>query len=205
MSLDGFVAGPDQSREAPLGVGGERLHEWLLATRSWRRLARMEGGETGVDDDFAARSTTGFGATIIGRNMFGPIRGPWGNENWTGWWGDEPPFHHPVFVLTNHPRPSVAMEGGTVFHFVDDGIESALAQAREAAGDADIRIGGGAETIRQFLTRRLIDEIHVAVVPILLRRGSRLFESVDEGWDDYECVEYVASSSVAHVVLGRQT
>ena len=204
ISLDGYAAGPGQSLDNPLGVGGTRLHEWAFATRTARRTHGMEGGDTGVDDDFIARGDEGIGATIMGRNMFGPIRGEWGGEDWRGWWGEEPPYHHPVFVLTHHPRPSIPMEGGTSFHFVEDGIESALAQAFAAAGGQDVRIGGGPGTIRQYLRARLIDELHVAVVPILLGGGERLFDDLGAGVDGYECVELVSSAAVAHVVLARR-
>ena len=163
-----------------------------------------EGGEggTGVDDEFG-RGDVGIGATIMGRNMFGPIRGPWGDEGWTGWWGDEPPYHHPVFVLTHHPRPSIPMEGGTTFHFVGDGIEAALERAMEAAGGQDVRIGGGPGTIQQYLRAGLIDEMHVAIVPVLLGGGERLFDNLDGGPDGYEVVEFVGSPSVLHARLAR--
>lgn len=200
MSIDGFVAGPDQGLDRPLGGGGERLHQWLFACRSWRRSVGMEGGEEGLDDDFVSRGETGIGATIIGRNMFGPGTSR-DDRDWKGWWGQNPPFHHPVFILTHHPRPPLPMEGGTVFHFVTDGIEAALDRAKNAAEGADVRIGGGAETIQQFLRKRLIDELHIALVPILLYRGSRLFANVEDGIEGYECVEFVPSSSVAHIRL----
>jgi dihydrofolate reductase len=154
ISLDGYGAGPDQSPDNPLGAGGGRLHEWALATRSFRRAHGGEGGDEGIDDQFAARADVGIGATIMGRNMFGPIRGPWSGDRWTGWWGDDPPFHHPVFVLTHHPRPSITMQGGTTFHFVDDGIDSALQRAFEAADGNDVRLGGGPATIQQYLPGR---------------------------------------------------
>jgi dihydrofolate reductase len=199
MSLDGFVAGPDQGIDNPLGVGGEELHEWVFETRTGRQMIGQEGGETGVDDDFVALGFDGIGPWIMGRNMFGPIRGDWGDENWTGWWGDDPPYHHPVFVLTHYAREPVVMQGGTTFHFVTDGIESALRQAREVAGDLDIRLGGGAATVRAYLRAGLVDEIHVPVVPILLGAGERLFD----GLTGYECVDLVASPRVAHVRMVR--
>src|SRR5947208_10816080 len=146
MSLDGYVAGPDQSVDNPLGVGGESLHEWIFETRTWRRMIGEDGGDTGIDDEFMARGDEGIGATIMGRNMFGPVRGPWPDEQWTGWWGDTPPYHHPVFVLTHHPRPPLTMAGGTTFHFVADPIEAVLARAYDAAGGADVRLGGGVST-----------------------------------------------------------
>jgi dihydrofolate reductase len=204
LSLDGFVAGPDQSLEHPLGVGGEQLHEWAFATRSFRRIHQMEGGATGTDDDLAARGSENVGAHIMGRNMFGPVRGPWGDEGWTGWWGDDPPFHHPVFVLTHHPRPPVEMEGGTVFHFVTDGVESALQRAREAAREQDVVIGGGASTVREYLRAGLVDEIHVAVAPVLLGRGERLFDDLPNLGDTYAFDEIVSSSAAAHFVLRRR-
>ena len=204
ISLDGYGAGPDQSVDEGLGAGGEHLHDWMVKTRSWRRLQGMDGGERGMDDDFAARGFDGIGATIMGRNMFGPIRGPWGDEEWSGWWGDDPPYHHPTYVLTHHARPSLPMQGGTVFHFVDGGIEAALAQARQTAGGNDIVIAGGASTIQQFLRARLLDELHVAISPIFLGGGERLFDDLDGATDDYECVELVSSPAVVHVRLARK-
>jgi dihydrofolate reductase len=203
ISLDGYAAGPDQSIDNPLGVGGARLHEWVFATRSGRRMQGMDGGQHGLDDEFVAQGEIGIGATIIGRNMFGPIRGPWDNDPWTGWWGDDPPYHHPVFVLTHHPRPSIPMQGGTMFHFVTDGIEAALTRALDTANGADVRIGGGAATIEAYLRAGLIDEMHVVIVPVLLRDGERLFDHLDGGPEGYESVEFVCSPSVAHVRLAR--
>ncbi|HVF19935.1 MAG TPA: dihydrofolate reductase family protein [Mycobacteriales bacterium] len=203
MSLDGYAAGPDQSVEAPLGAGGERLHDWIVATRAWREFHGEQGGEDGVDGEFSARGDDNIGATIMGRNMFGPVRGPWPDESWTGWWGDDPPFHHPVFVLTHHDRPPVTMQGGTTFHFVSDGIESALEQAVTAAKGRDVRLGGGAATVRQYLRAGLVDEMHLAITPVLLGRGERLFEGLDESLDAFRTVEYVSSSSVAHFRLVR--
>ena len=204
VSLDGYMAGPDQSLDNPLGVGGTRLHEWVFETRGGRQMMGEEGGGTeGIDNDFWARGDVGIGATIMGRNMFGPIRGPWGDEQWTGWWGEEPPYHHPVFVLTHHPRPPIPMQGGTTFHFVDDGIEAALQRATEAAGGNDVRIGGGAATIQQYLRAGLIDEMHVAIVPILLGGGERLFDDLGDAPEGYEGVELASSPAVAHVRLAR--
>jgi dihydrofolate reductase len=203
VSLDGYMAGPDQSLDNPLGVGGTRLHEWVFETRGGRQMMGEEGGTEGIDNDFWARGDVGIGATIMGRNMFGPIRGPWGDEQWKGWWGDEPPYHHPVFVLTHHPRPPIQMQGGTTFHFVDDGIEAALRRAIEAAGGSDVRIGGGAATIQQYLRAGLIDEMHVAIVPILLGAGERLFDNLGDAPEGYECVELASSPAVAHVRLAR--
>jgi dihydrofolate reductase len=162
-----------------------------------------DGGDEGLDDKFVAEGFTGIGATIMGRNMFGPIRGPWSDEPWVGWWGDDPPFHHPVFVLTHHPRASITMQGGTTFHFVNDGIEPALQRAFEAANGSDVRLGGGVATIQQFLRAGLIDEMHLAIVPVLLGSGERLFDQLDSS-AGYECVEFVSSASVAHVRLARQ-
>src|ERR1700716_2945756 len=179
ISLDGFAAGPNQDLDNPLGVGGSRLHEWVFATRTGRRMLGEEGGDEGLDDKFLVEGDIGIGATIMGRNMFGHIRGPWKDEQWTGWWGDNPPYHHPVFVLTHHPRPSIEMQGGTIFHFVTDGIEIALERALDAAKGQDVRLGGGASTIQQYLRAQLIDEMHVAVVPVLLGGGERLFDHVD--------------------------
>ncbi len=201
ISLDGYMAGPDQDMDNPLGVGGPRLHEWVFVTRTGRQMFGLEGGDEGVDDEFMARAGRGIGATIMGRNMFGPIRGPWGDEDWTGWWGDEPPYHHPVFVLTHHPRPSITMAGGTTFHFVDEGIEVALDRAFAAAGGDDVRLGGGAATIQQYLRAGLIDDLHLAIVPILLGGGERLLDHLDGGVDGYRCVELASSPSVAHVRL----
>jgi dihydrofolate reductase len=203
ISLDGFAAGPDQSLDNPLGVGGTGLHEWVFETRTGREMIGEDGGDPAVDDGFVARGDVGVGATIMGRNMFGPVRGPWADYEWTGWWGPNPPYHHPVFVLTHHDRPSLTMDGGTTFHFVADGIEAALERAVDAAGGDDVRIGGGAATIQQYLRAGLIDELHVAIVPILLGRGERLFDHLDGGAAGYACTELVSSPSVAHVCLSR--
>jgi dihydrofolate reductase len=203
ISVDGYAAGPGQNLDNPIGVGGPRLHEWVFATRSGHQMQGTDGGDEGLDEAFVAQGVTGIGATIMGRNMFGPVRGAWGGEQWTGWWGDTPPFHHPVFVLTHHPRPSVAMQGGTTFHFVDVGIETALKQAFSAAGGADVRLGGGPATIQQYLRAGLIDEMHLVLVPVLLGRGERLFDQLGGGPDGYECVEFVGSPSVAHVRFAR--
>src|SRR6187551_1423953 len=180
ISLDGYGAGPDQDIRNPLGVGGTDLHQWLMPTRTLQRtLFGAEGGTTGIDDDFAARGFRNVGAWILGRNMFGPIRGPWPDMNWKGWWGENPPYHVPVFVLTHHARPSFEMEGGTTFHFVTGGIEEALKRAKQAAGPKDVRIGGGADTIRQYLRAGLIDELHIAISPLLLGSGEHLFSGLD--------------------------
>jgi dihydrofolate reductase len=204
ISLDGYGAGPDQCVENPLGVGGEALHDWLVGTHTWRQAHGKEGGTAGIDDEFAARSSRNVGAWIMGRNMFGPVRGPWPDMSWKGWWGKNPPFHGPVFVLTHHAHPPMEMEGGTTFHFVTGGIHEALDQARSAADGKDVQIGGGADTIRQYLRAGLIDELHVAIVPLLLGSGERLFEGVDLRAAGYECVQFVASDKATHVVLARQ-
>jgi len=203
MSLDGYAAGPHQDIDNPLGIGGFQLHEWLFATRSGNQMIGREGGSEGLDDDFFSERESGVGATIMGRNMFGPVRGPWETSEWTGWWGENPPFHHPVFVLTHHPRPSLEMQGGTTFHFVDGGIEEALDAALDAAGDRDVLVGGGAATIRQYLRASLIDELHLAVVPVLLGDGERLFEDLGRSAGDYRCIEHVCSPAITHVRLAR--
>jgi len=203
LSLDGYGAGPDQSLNDPLGVGGERLHEWLVATRTFHQMSRTEGGSTDVDDRFAQRGFHHIGAWILGRNMFGPVRGPWPDEAWKGWWGDEPPYHVPVFVLTHHARPSVTMAGGTTFHFVTDGIHAALERAREAAGERDVRLGGGAATIRQYLQARLVDEMHVAISPVLLGSGEALLAGINLPALGYRVSEHVATANATHVVFAR--
>lgn len=205
ISLDGYGAGPDQDLDNPLGIGGTALHQWLLPTRTFQRtLFGKDGGATGVDDDFAARSFHNIGAWILGRNMFGPVRGGWPDESWQGWWGDNPPYHVPVFVLTHHARAPIEMQGGTTFHFVTGGIHEALDRARAAAGGQDVRIGGGAATIRQYLREGLIDELHVALSPVLLGRGEPLFAGLDLPALGYACVESVASDKATHLVLRRQ-
>jgi len=204
ISVDGFGAGPDQSRDHPLGRGGERLHGWMIPTRTFQRnVLRREDGTTGPDDDFAARSFENLGAWIMGRNMFGPVRGPWPDNEWKGWWGANPPYHVPVFVLTHHPRPPLEMEGGTVFHFVTEGIEAALGRAKAAANGKDIRIGGGVSTIRQYLQARLIDEMHVAISPVLLGRGESLFDGIDLPALGYDVRERVFTGEALHLVIGR--
>jgi dihydrofolate reductase len=204
ISLDGYGAGPDQRPENPLGVGGEQLHDWFVATRAFRKVHGQKGGEEGsLDDAFASRQFENVGAFIMGRNMFGPVRGPWPDESWRGWWGEDPPFHNPVFVLTHYSRPPLAMQGGTIFHFITDGIESALERAFEAAGGQDVLIGGGASTIQQYLRAGLIDEMHYAIAPILLGGGERLFDNLDGRQRGYECVELVSSPAAAHVRLAR--
>lgn len=204
VSIDGYGAGPDQGRDNPLGVGGQALHEWMFATRTARKLFGGEGGDGGVDDDFAARGFRNIGAWILGRNMFGPVRGPWPDESWRGWWGDDPPYHTPVFVLTHHPRRPLTMQGGTTFHFVTDGIESALQQAREAAAGRDVRLGGGVSTLRQYLQARLIDELHVAISPAVLGSGEALFSGIDLLKLGYRCSEHAPTARATHLVLTRQ-
>ncbi len=204
LSLDGFGAGPDQSLENPLGVNGTALHQWAFKTRTFRTMFGQPGGDTGVDDQFAARGFENIGAWILGRNMFGPVRGPWPDETWQGWWGPNPPYHVPVFVLTHYPRPRLVMEGGTTFHFVTDGIESALRQARDAAGEKDIRIGGGVSTVQQYLRARLIDELHLAVVSTFLGAGENLFAGVDLRALGYACTERVATADAIHLIVNRE-
>jgi len=203
MSVDGFVAGLGQDEEHPLGVGASALHEWIFETRTGRGFIGGEGGETGVDDDLVAAGFDGIGATIMGRNMFGPVRGDWATMPWLGWWGPNPPFHHRVFVLTNFGRDPIEMEGGTTFHFVTEGPEAALTLAREAAGDLDIRLGGGAATVRQFLDLGLIDRMHIAVVPVLLGSGERIFDGA--GPSGYTCTSYVGTPRVAHYHFAPQS
>ncbi len=203
ISLDGYAAGPHQDLDSPLGVGGGRLHEWIFATRSGAQMIGVDGGKEGLDDEFFSHRGAGVGATIMGRNMFGPIRGPWGTSDWTGWWRENPPFHHPVFVLTHHPRPPIEKEGGTTFHFVDGGIDVALRTAFEAAAGRDVLVGGGATTVRQYLSARRIDELHLAIVPVLLGCGERPFDDSGHSADNYRCVEHVCSPAVTHVRLIR--
>jgi dihydrofolate reductase len=205
ISLDGFAAGPHQDIDNPLGVGGTALHQWAFPTRTFQRaLFGAADGTTGIDEDFAVRGFKNVGAWILGRNMFGPVRGPWPDANWKGWWGDNPPYHFPVFVLTHHARPPLTMEGGTTFHFVTGGIYEALDRAREAAGGMDVRIGGGPNIIQQYLRAGLIDEIHFAISPILLGGGERLFEGTDLRTLGYECTQFVASEKATHVLLQRR-
>jgi dihydrofolate reductase len=203
VSVDGFGAGPDQSLDHPLGVRGPELMDWFFHTRMWRRTQGEPDGETGVDEEFATRGFANVGAWILGRNMFGPVRGPWPDDSWKGWWGDEPPYHTPVFVLTHHPRAKLPMAGGTDFHFVTDGIESALRQAKEAAGGMDVRIGGGVATIRQFLQARLIDELHLALRPVLLGEGEPLFRGIDLRRLGYSVVESTAGERATHLIVRR--
>jgi len=204
VSVDGFGAGPDQSLENPLGVGGVGLHKWAVATRTFQKqVFGGEGGETGVDDDFAARGFRNVGAWILGRNMFGPVRGPWPDDQWKGWWGDNPPYHVPAFVLTHHAREPIPMAGGTTFHFVTDGIHRALERARDAAKGLDVRVGGGVATIRQYLRAGLIDEMHIAISPVFLGSGESLFAGIDMPALGYRCVEHVGTQRATHIVLKK--
>lgn len=204
VSLDGFGAGPDQSLDNPLGVGGKGLHGWFFPTRTFQQMVGQEGGTTGIENDFAVRGFENLGAWILGRNMFGPVRGAWPDDTWKGWWGDTPPYHVPVFVLTHHARPSIAMKGGTTFHFVTDGIHSALRQARAAAGGKDVRVGGGVATIRQYLREGLIDELHLAISPVLLGSGEHLLGGIDTVKLGYECAEHVQTPAATHVLLRKR-
>jgi dihydrofolate reductase len=203
VSVDGFGAGIEQSLDDPLGKRGSELFQWFFPTRSFRAMQGASGGETGPDDDFAQRAMDGFGAFILGRNMFGPIRGEWADDQWKGWWGGNPPYHAPTFVLTHHPRASIEMEGGTVFHFVTDGIDAALNRARDAAAGKDIKIGGGVETVRQFIRAGHVDEIHLAVAPVMLGQGEALFDGIDLRALGYHTVEHVATEHATHIVLAR--
>jgi dihydrofolate reductase len=204
LSMDGFGAGPRQDVENPLGHGGKALHEWAFATGTFHRIFGQPGGSTGVDDGFAARGFANIGAWILGRNMFGPVRGPWPDDSWRGWWGEEPPFHTQAFVLTHHARAPLEMAGGTTFHFVTDGIHAALARATEAAGGQDVRLGGGVATVREYLRARLIDELHVAVVPVVLGAGENLFSGLDLPALGYAGKDYVPGEKAAHFTLGRR-
>ncbi|MBL0175896.1 MAG: dihydrofolate reductase [Ignavibacteria bacterium] len=204
MSLDGFGAGPDQDLTNPLGVRGFELMEWVLQSRSWRRMHGKEGGEEGVDNNFVEQGFDGIGAWILGRNMFGPVRGPWPDDSWKGWWGDEPPYHTPVFVLTHHARAPLAMAGGTEFRFVTGGIHDALEQAKDAAAGRDVRLGGGVETLRQYFRAGLVDEAHLAVSPVLLGSGEHLFSGLDLHSLGYECTGSIAGERATHVTIGRR-
>jgi len=204
MSLDGYSAGPRQDLQNPLGVRGHEIMQWFMHTRFWRRMQGQEGGETGIDNGIAEKGFDNIGAWILGRNMFGPVRGPWPDESWKGWWGEEPPYHVPVFVLTHHARAPLAMKGGTTFHFVTEGIEAALARAREAAGGRDVRVGGGVATVRQYLRARLVDEMHLAMSPVLLGEGESLFHGIDAHALGYECERHVAGERAVHLYLRRR-
>ena len=204
ISLDGYGAGVDQSLQNPLGVHGEELHGWMLTTRTFKKMIGQDGGETGTDDDFVQRGFDNVGAWILGRNMFGPIRGPWPDDDWKGWWGPNPPYHVPVFVLTHHARAPIEMDGGTTFHFVTDGIDAALKTAKAAAKGKDVRLGGGVSTVRQYLQAKLIDELHLAVSPVLLGAGESLFHGLDLRALGYRCVRQMPTEKAAHVFLQRE-
>ena len=204
ISIDGYGAGPDQDLQHPLGVGGPALMEWFFHTRLWRRMHGQEDGETGVDDGIAEQVFAGIGAWILGRNMFGPVRGPWPDESWRGWWGEEPPYHTPVFVLTHHARAPLQMAGGTEFHFVTGGIEAALEQAQAAAGAKDVRLGGGVATLRQYLRAGLVDELHLALRPVLLGRGEHLWHDIDLRALGYACTKVLVGERATHLFLHRR-
>ncbi len=204
LSLDGYGAGPSQALEHPLGVNGRELMEWCFETRVWRQLHGLPDGGTGIDNDMAELGFVGFGAWILGRNMFGPIRGPWPDDSWKGWWGEEPPYHTPVFVLTHHARPPLSMKGGTEFRFVTEGIYAALEQAKAAAGGLDVRLGGGVATVRQYLQAGVIDELHLAICPVLLGSGESLFRDIDVRALGYECTKAVAGERATHVFLRKR-
>jgi dihydrofolate reductase len=204
MSLDGYGAGPNQSLENPLGVGGLALHEWVFKTRTFHAMMGADGGESGVDDDFVARGLDNIGAWILGRNMFGPVRGPWPDDTWKGWWGEEPPYHTAVFVLTNHARSSLTMKGGTTFHFVTDGIENALVRAREAGAGKDIRLGGGVATIREYLGAGLVDEMHLAYAPVLLGSGECLLAGLDLPALGYQQSAHTTTANSMHVLIAKK-
>ena len=205
ISLDGYGAGPGQDMDNPLGVGGIALHGWSHATRTFQQMFGADGGTTGIDNDFVARGLMNIGAWILGRNMFGPMRGAWADDTWKGWWGDNPPYHTPVFVLTHHPRPPITLEGGTTFHFVTDGIQAALNRATDAAKGRDVRLGGGVATIREYLRAQLIDEMHLAIAPVLLGSGEHLLSGIDLLELGYQCSEHVATPSATHVVITKRT
>ena len=203
LSVDGFGAGPEQSLNDPLGKRGMELHNWFFRTRTFQQMFGKEEGSTDVDDDYAARGMANFGAFILGRNMFGPIRGEWPDDSWKGWWGNNPPYHTPTYILTHYPRPSIEMEGGTTFHFVTGGIEAALAQAKAAAGGKDVKIGGGVSTVRQYLSAGLIDEVHFAISPVVLGKGEAMFQGIDLPALGFRVSEHVATAHATHVVLTK--
>jgi dihydrofolate reductase len=203
ISIDGFGAGPDQCLEDPLGKRGPELFQWFFPTKNFCDMVGKSGGETGVDNDYATRSMSNFGAFILGRNMFGPMRGPWLNEEWKGWWGENPPYHAPTFILTHHARAPITMEGGTTFHFVTDGIESALRQAREAADGKDIKIGGGVSTVRQYLEINAIDEMHLAVSPVVLGRGENFLAGINLAERGFKVIEHTPTQRATHILLSK--
>jgi dihydrofolate reductase len=204
ISIDGFGAGPDQDLDNPLGVGGLAMHEWAFATQTFHRMLGNEGGTTGIDDEFVARGFDNIGAWILGRNMFGPVRGAWPDDSWKGWWGENPPFHTPVFVLTHHSRAPIVMQGGTTFNFVTGGVHAALEQAVAAADGRDVRLGGGVATVRQYLRAGLVDEMHVAIAPVLLGSGEHLFADIDMLKLGYVCGETVATPKATHIVMSKR-
>ncbi|TMH40641.1 MAG: dihydrofolate reductase [Betaproteobacteria bacterium] len=204
VSIDGYGAGPNQSLQNPLGVRGPELMEWFFPTRLWRKMQDLGEGETGTDNAVAEQGFAGIGAWILGRNMFGPVRGPWPDESWRGWWGEEPPYHTPVFVLTHYPRAPLKMKGGTEFRFVTEGIHAALEEARAAAGGRDVRLGGGVATVRQYLQARLIDELHLAIRPVLMGNGEPLWQGIDLHALGYECARSVAGERATHVFLRKR-
>ena len=203
VSVDGFGAGPEQSLEDPLGKRGTELHQWFYPTRTFRAMIGKDGGSEGVDEAYAARAMAGFGAFILGRNMFGPVRGDWPDESWKGWWGDNPPYHAPTFILTHYPRDPIEMAGGTTFHFVTGGIAAALDRAKAAAGAQDVKIGGGVATVRQYLQAGVIDELHFAIAPIVLGRGEAMFAGIDLPALGYRVSEHAATEHATHIVLTR--
>ena len=203
VSLDGFGAGPNQSADAPLGEGGKDLHQWFFPTRVFQKMVGGGDGTTGIDNDFAERGLDRIGASILGRNMFGPVRGAWPDDKWKGWWGDNPPYHTPVFVLTHHPRAPIEMAGGTTFYFVTEGIHAALQRATAAAGGLDVRLGGGVATVRQYLQAGLVDQLHLAVAPIVLGSGENLFAGIDLRKLGYKCTGHAPSPAALHVVLTK--
>jgi dihydrofolate reductase len=204
VSIDGYGAGPNQNLQNPLGVRGPELMEWFFPTRVWRKMQGMGEGETGTDNAMAEQGFAGIGAWILGRNMFGPVRGPWPDESWRGWWGEEPPYHVPVFVLTHYPRAPLRMKGGTEFRFVTDGVHAALEQAQAAAGGRDVRLGGGVATVRQYLQARLVDELHLAIRPVLMGSGEALWQGIDLHALGYECAKHVAGERALHVFLRKR-
>src|SRR5437868_11373381 len=203
VSLDGFAAGPNQSLENPLGMRGPELFEWFFSTRTWKQMHGQEGGSTGADDEWARRGMENIGAWILGRNMFGPVRGPWPDDSWKGWWGENPPYHAPTFVLTHHEREPIVMQGGTTFHFVTTGIQEALRLAKEAAGHKDVKIGGGVSTVRQYLQANLIDSLHFALSPVVLGQGEALFTGLDLRALRFSVTEHKATEHATHLVLER--
>jgi dihydrofolate reductase len=205
VSIDGYGAGPSQDLQNPLGVNGPELMDWFVHTRVWRKMQGHDDGETGLDNEMAKQSFAGIGAWILGRNMFGPVRGPWPDDSWKGWWGDEPPYHTPVFVLTHHPRAPLRMAGSTEFRFVTEGMEAALEQATAAAGGSDVRIGGGVSTVRQYLRAGLIDDLHLAIRPVVLGSGEALWNDIDLRALGYECVKSIAGERATHVFLRKRT